>query len=157
MEGIHVGFARRICTDASSKPLPIATVLSAVFSSPWHKSDGQNCVAPAMERFSSGFWCGERRNTRGFQGRQAGNRPCQAARIPFMYAPVFSSCSYFVILLFFALLLDDYPYRRTLKAVGVSEAVFDISLIREVEQLGAVAENHKRRRLYSRLGHIIQL
>ena len=25
MEGIHVGFARRICTDASSKPLPIAT------------------------------------------------------------------------------------------------------------------------------------
>ncbi len=25
MEGIHVGFGRRICTDASSKPLPIAT------------------------------------------------------------------------------------------------------------------------------------
>ena len=25
MEGIHVGFDRRICTDASSKPLPIAT------------------------------------------------------------------------------------------------------------------------------------
>ena len=73
MEGIHVGFGRRICTDASSKPLPITTVLSAVFSSPWHKSDGQNCVAPAMERFSSEFWCGGRRNTRVFQGRQAGN------------------------------------------------------------------------------------
>ena len=25
MEGVHVGFGRRICTDASSKPLPIAT------------------------------------------------------------------------------------------------------------------------------------
>ncbi len=25
MEGIHVGFDRRICTDASSKPLPIST------------------------------------------------------------------------------------------------------------------------------------
>ena len=161
MEGIHVGFGRRICTDASSKPLPITTVLSAVFSSPWHKSDGQNCVAPAMERFSSEFWCGGRRNTRVFQGRQAGNHrksPMSGGTDPFHVYPRFLPANLsFVILLFFALLLDDYPYRRTLKAVGVSEAVFDISLIREVEQLGAVAENHKRRRLYSRLGHIIQL
>ena len=92
MEGIHVGFARRICTDASSKPLPIATVLSAVFSSPWHKSDGQNCVAPAMERFSSEFWCGGRRNTRVFQGRQAGNHrksPMSGGTDPFHVCPCF--------------------------------------------------------------------
>ena len=31
MEGIHVGFARRICTDASSKPLPIATYCLRTF------------------------------------------------------------------------------------------------------------------------------
>ena len=92
MEGIHVGFGRRICTDASSKPLPITTVLSAVFSSPWHKSDGQNCVAPAMERFSSGFWCGGRRNTRVFQGRQAGNHrksPMSGGTDPFHVCPCF--------------------------------------------------------------------
>ena len=92
MEGIHVGFDRRICTDASSKPLPIADVLSADFSSPWHKSDGQNCVAPAMERFSSGFWCGGRRNTRVFQGRQAGNHrksPMSGGTDPFHVCPCF--------------------------------------------------------------------
>ena len=92
MEGKHAGFARRICTDASSKPLPIATVLSADFSSPWHKSDGQNCVAPAMERFSSGFWCGGRRNTRVFQGRQAGNHrksPMSGGTDPFHVCPCF--------------------------------------------------------------------
>ena len=92
MEGIHVGFGRRICTDASSKPLPITTVLSAVFSSPWHKSDGQNCVAPAMERFSSEFWCGGRRNTRVFQGRQAGNHrksPMSGGTDPFHVCPCF--------------------------------------------------------------------
>ena len=92
MEGIHVGFDRRICTDASSKPLPITTVLSAVFSSPWHKSDGQNCVAPAMERFSSEFWCGGRRNTRVFQGRQAGNHrksPMSGGTDPFHVCPCF--------------------------------------------------------------------
>ena len=92
MEGIHVGFARRICTDASSKPLPIADVLSADFSSPWHKSDGQNCVAPAMERFSSEFWCGGRRNTRVFQGRQAGNHrksPMSGGTDPFHVCPCF--------------------------------------------------------------------
>ena len=92
MEGIHVGFDRRICTDASSKPLPITTVLSADFSSPWHKSDGQNCVAPAMERFSSEFWCGGRRNTRVFQGRQAGNRrksPMSGGTDPFHVCPCF--------------------------------------------------------------------
>ena len=92
MEGIHVGFDRRICTDASSKPLPIADVLSADFSSPWHKSDGQNCVAPAMERFSSEFWCGGRRNTRVFQGRQAGNHrksPMSGGTDPFHVCPCF--------------------------------------------------------------------
>ena len=92
MEGIHVGFDRRICTDASSKPLPIADVLSADFSSPWHKSDGQNCVAPAMERFSSEFWCGGRRNTRVFQGRQAGNHrksPMSGGTDPFHACPCF--------------------------------------------------------------------
>ena len=91
MEGIHVGFDRRICTDASSKPLPIAD-LSADFSSPWHKSDGQNCVAPAMERFSSEFWCGGRRNTRVFQGRQAGNHrklPMSGGTDPFHVCPCF--------------------------------------------------------------------
>ena len=85
----------------------------------------------------------------GIHVRRHGSLPCMP--------PFFSPCSSFVILLFFALLLDDDTYRRTLKAVGVSEAVFDISLIREVEQLGAVAENYKRRRLYSRLGHIVEL
>ncbi len=75
--GIHGRDTCRFCpTDLHRcifKALANSDVLSADFSSPWHKSDGQNCVAPAMERFSSEFWCGGRRNTRVFQGRQAGN------------------------------------------------------------------------------------
>ena len=75
--GIHGRDTCRFCpTDLHRcifKALANSDVLSADFSSPWHKSDGQNCVAPAMERFSSEFWCGGRRNTRVLQGRQAGN------------------------------------------------------------------------------------
>ena len=111
MEGIHVGFARRICTDASSKPLPITTVLSAVFSSPWHKSDGQNCVAPAMERFSSEFWCGGRRNTRVFQGRQAGNHrksPMSGGTDPFHVCPCFLPVN-LVFVAAFAALKVSFP------------------------------------------------
>ncbi len=111
MEGIHVGFGRRICTDASSKPLPITTVLSAVFSSPWHKSDGQNCVAPAMERFSSEFWCGGRRNTRVFQGRQAGNHrksPMSGGTDPFHVCPCFLPVN-LVFVAAFAALVVSFP------------------------------------------------
>ena len=160
MEGIHVGFDRRICTDASSKPLPITTYCLRTFHRLGTNPTGKTALHLPWSDFRASFGAedaGIQEYSKDDKPEITGNRPCQAARIPFMYAPVFSPCSSFVILLFFALLLDDYPYRRTLKAVGVSEAVFDISLIREVEQLGAVAENHKRRRLYSRLGHIIQL
>ena len=111
MEGVHVGFGRRICTDASSKPLPITTVLSAVFSSPWHKSDGQNCVAPAMERFSSEFWCGGRRNTRVFQGRQAGNHrksPMSGGTDPFHVCPCFLPVN-LVFVAAFAALVVSFP------------------------------------------------
>ena len=74
------------------KALANSDVLSADFSSPRHKSDGQNCVAPAMERFSSEFWCGGRRNTRVFQGRQAGNHrksPMSGGTVPFHVCPCF--------------------------------------------------------------------
>ena len=111
MEGIHVGFDRRICTDASSKPLPITTVLSADFSSPWHKSDGQNCVAPAMERFSSEFWCGGRRNTRVFQGRQAGNHrksPMSGGTDPLHVCPCFLPVN-LVFVAAFAALVVSFP------------------------------------------------
>ena len=96
LRGIHGRDTCRFCpTDLNRcifKALANSDVLSADFSSPWHKSDGQNCVAPAMERFSSEFWCGGRRNTRVFQGRQAGNHrksPMSGGTDPFHVCPCF--------------------------------------------------------------------
>ena len=59
--------------------------------------------------------------------------------------------------LFVALLFDDYAYRRTLEAEGVSETVFDIALVGEVKQLGTVAEYDKCRRFDACLCHIVKL
>ena len=165
MEGIHVGFGRRICTDASSKPLPIATrIVCGLFIAlaqirrsklrcTCHGAIFERVLVRRTQEYKSIPRTTSRKSPEIAHVRRHGSLSCMplfSPREPLFHYP-------FIILLFFALLLDDYPYRRTLKAVGVSEAVFDISLIREVEQLGAVAENYKRRRLYSRLGHIIQL
>ena len=93
------------------KALANSDVLSADFSSPWHKSDGQNCVAPAMERFSSEFWCGGRRNTRVFQGRQAGNHrksPMSGGTDPFHVCPCFLPVN-LVFVAAFAALVVSFP------------------------------------------------
>ena len=93
MEGIHVGFARRICTDASSKPLPIATYCLRTF----HRLGTNPTVKTALHLPWSDFRASFGAEDAGIQEYSkddkpeiTGNRPCQAARIPFMYAPVFS-------------------------------------------------------------------
>ena len=93
MEGIHVGFGRRICTDASSKPLPIATYCLRTF----HRLGTNPTVKTALHLPWSDFRASFGAEDAGIQEYSkddkpeiTGNRPCQAARIPFMYAPVFS-------------------------------------------------------------------
>ena len=100
MEGIHVGFDRRICTDASSKPLPITTYCLRTF----HRLGTNPTVKTALHLPWSDFRAGFGAEDAGIQEYSkddkpeiTGNRPCQAARIPFMYAPVFSSCYSFVL------------------------------------------------------------
>ena len=93
MEGIHVGFDRRICTDASSKSLPIATYCLRSF----HRLGTNPTVKTALHLPWSDFRASFGAEDAGIQEYSkddkpeiTGNRPCQAARIPFMYAPVFS-------------------------------------------------------------------
>ena len=93
MEGIHAGFDRRICTDASSKPLPIATYCLRTF----HRLGTNPTVKTALHLPWSDFRASFGAEDAGIQEYSkddkpeiTGNRPCQAARIPFMYAPVFS-------------------------------------------------------------------
>ena len=100
MEGIHVGFARRICTDVSSKPLPIATYCLRAF----HRLGTNPTVKTALHLPWSDFRASFGAEDAGIQEYSkddkpeiTGNRPCQAARIPFMYAHVFSSCYSFVL------------------------------------------------------------
>ena len=100
MEGIHVGFDRRICTDASSKPLPITTYCLRTF----HRLGTNPTVKTALHLPWSDFRASFGAEDAGIQEYSkddkpeiTGNRPCQAARIPFMYAPVFSSCCSFVL------------------------------------------------------------
>ena len=45
--------------------------------------------------------------------------------------------------------------RRTLKAEYRTDLVFDVALIREMEQLTGVAENYKTGRFDAGLGHVI--
>ena len=89
MEGIHVGFARRICTDASSKPLPIATYCLRTF----HRLGTNPTVKTALHLPWSDFRASFGAEDAGIQEYSkddkpeiTGNRPCQAARIPSMYA-----------------------------------------------------------------------
>ena len=96
MEGIHAGFDRRICTDASSKPLPIATYCLRTF----HRLGTNPTVKTALHLPWSDFRASFGAEDAGIQEYSkddkpeiTGNRPCQAARIPFMYAPVFSPVS----------------------------------------------------------------
>ena len=93
MEGVHVGFGRRICTDASSKPLPITTYCLRTF----HRLGTNPTVKTALHLPWSDFRAGFGAEDAGIQEYYkddkpeiTGNRPCQAARIPFMYAHVFS-------------------------------------------------------------------
>ena len=99
MEGIHVGFARRICTDASSKPLPIATYCLRAF----HRLGTNPTVKTALHLPWSDFRASFGAEDAGIQEYSkddkpeiTGNRPCQAARIPSMYALVFSPLTPFL-------------------------------------------------------------
>ena len=86
MEGIHVGFAQRICTDASSKPLPIFYRLGT-------NPTGKTALHLPWSDFRAGFGAenaGIQEYYKDDKPEITGNRPCQAARIPSMYAPVFS-------------------------------------------------------------------
>ena len=93
MEGIHVGFARRICTDASSKPLPIATYCLRTFHRLGTNPTGKTALHLPWSDFRASFGAedaGIQEYSKDDKPEITGNRPCQAARIPFMYAPVFS-------------------------------------------------------------------
>ena len=86
MEGIHAGFDRRIFTDASSKPLPIFHRLGT-------NPTGKTALHLPWSDFRAGFGAedaGIQEYSKDDKPEITGNRPCQAARIPFMYAPVFS-------------------------------------------------------------------
>ena len=100
MEGIHAGFDRRICTDASSKPLPIATYCLRTFHRLGTNPTGKTALHLPWSDFRAGFGAedaGIQEYSKDDKPEITGNRPCQAARIPFMYAPVFSSCYSFVL------------------------------------------------------------
>ena len=93
MEGIHVGFDRRICTDASSKPLPIATYCLRTFHRLGTNPTGKTALHLPWSDFRASFGAedaGIQEYSKDDKPEITGNRPCQAARIPFMYAPVFS-------------------------------------------------------------------
>ena len=93
MEGIHVGFDRRICTDASSKPLPITTYCLRSFHRLGTNPTGKTALHLPWSDFRASFGAedaGIQEYSKDDKPEITGNRPCQAARIPFMYAPVFS-------------------------------------------------------------------
>ena len=93
MEGIHVGFARRICTDASSNSLPIATYCLRIFHRLGTNPTGKTALHLPWSDFRASFGAedaGIQEYSKDDKPEITGNRPCQAARIPFMYAPVFS-------------------------------------------------------------------
>ena len=119
MEGIHVGFDRRICTDASSKSLPIATYCLRSF----HRLGTNPTVKTALHLPWSDFRASFGAEDAGIQEYSkddkpeiTGNRPCQAARIPFMYAPVFSSCYSFVLKVRFRSAKTNY-YKKVRGAI----------------------------------------
>ena len=93
MEVIHVGFDRRICTDASSKPLPIATYCLRTFYRLGTNPTVKTALHLPWSDFRASFGAedaGIQEYSKDDKPEITGNRPCQAARIPFMYAPVFS-------------------------------------------------------------------
>ena len=93
MEGIHVGFDRRICTDASSKPLPITTYCLRSFHRLGTNPTGKTALHLPWSDFRASFGAedaGIQEYSKDDKPEITGNRPCQAARIPFMYAPVVS-------------------------------------------------------------------
>ena len=93
MEGIHVGLARRICTDASSKPLSITTYCLRSFHRLGTNPTGKTALHLPWSDFRASFGAedaGIQEYSKDDKPEITGNRPCQAARIPFMYAPVFS-------------------------------------------------------------------
>ena len=93
MEGIHVGLARRICTDASSKPLSITTYCLRSFHRLGTNPTGKTALHLPWSDFRAGFGAedaGIQEYSKDDKPEITGNRPCQAARIPSMYAPVFS-------------------------------------------------------------------
>ena len=96
MEGIHVGFARRICTDASSKPLPITTYCLRTFHRLGTNPTGKTALHLPWSDFRASFGAedaGIQEYSKDDKPEITGNRLCQAARIPFMYAHVFSPVS----------------------------------------------------------------
>ena len=71
MEGIHVGFARRICTDASSKPLPIATYCLRTF----HRLGTNPTVKTALHLPWSDFRAGFGAENAGIQEYSKAHQP----------------------------------------------------------------------------------
>ena len=96
MEGIHAGFDRRICTDASSKSLPIATYCLRTFHRLGTNPTGKTALHLPWSDFRASFGAedaGIQEYSKDDKPEITANRPCQAARIPSMYAPVFSPVS----------------------------------------------------------------
>ena len=58
--------------------------------------------------------------------------------------------------LVFSSLAHNDLYRSTGKTEGLPYLVLDIPLVREVEKVGTVTENNKRRRLCRSLGNVIE-
>ena len=68
------GFDRRLSVRASSKAPEIPAYSLRLFSRPGKNPPGQNCAAPAGERFCDDFCCGQRRNIPIFRGGQCEKR-----------------------------------------------------------------------------------
>ena len=121
MEGIHVGFARRICTDASSKPLPITTYCLRTFHRLGTNPTGKTALHLPWSDFRAGFGAedaGIQEYSKDDKPEITGNRLCQAARIPFMYAHVFSPLAPSFIAAFAALKVSLWR-RMSADATGI--------------------------------------
>ena len=62
-----------------------------------------------------------------------------------------------LFLIILTALTDDDLYRRTRESEGLAQAVFDISLIGEMEELGVVTEDNEGGGRNAYLSHIVDL
>ena len=124
MEGIHVGFDRRICTDASSNSLPIATYCLRLFHRLGTNPTGKTALHLPWSDFRASFGAedaGIQEYSKDDKPEITGNRPCQAARIPSMYAPVFSPVNPLSVAAFAALKVSLW---RRMSAVATGSLIW---------------------------------